>query len=170
MSNSGISRRMVLVGTDVSEERIASNFRVKTINEVETLAIASDCSTLGSISSFIVFTLKMEAVIPLLIVFCKLFFYFCRERIDKVALFFFIIFGLDMRIISSTLFSSRRVVNAKFPFSYLPSDICSSRHSWPDSLLRCITLGTSRKHANGVWRQSYICLATISELFAWYID
>jgi hypothetical protein len=39
-----MGRRVVLVGTDVSEERTASIFRVKTINELNTLAIAIDCS------------------------------------------------------------------------------------------------------------------------------
>jgi hypothetical protein len=38
-----------LVGTDVSEENIASIFRVKTMNERNTLEIASDCSTLRSV-------------------------------------------------------------------------------------------------------------------------
>jgi hypothetical protein len=47
---------VVLVGTDVLEECIASIFRVKAINELKNmLAIASDCL-------FIVFTLKVEVI------------------------------------------------------------------------------------------------------------
>jgi hypothetical protein len=41
--------RVVLVGTDVSEEHIASIFRVK-IKELNRLAIVSDCSTLQRIN------------------------------------------------------------------------------------------------------------------------
>jgi hypothetical protein len=36
-SSSGMWRRVVLVGTDFSEEHIASIFRAKTINELQTL-------------------------------------------------------------------------------------------------------------------------------------
>jgi hypothetical protein len=46
MSFTEIYRRVVFVGTDVSEERIAPIFRVKAINELNTLAIAKDCSKL----------------------------------------------------------------------------------------------------------------------------
>jgi hypothetical protein len=46
MSTSGMSRRVVLVRTDVSEERIASIFRVKNQRTKNTLAVVSDCSTL----------------------------------------------------------------------------------------------------------------------------
>jgi demethoxyubiquinone hydroxylase (CLK1/Coq7/Cat5 family) len=42
MPSSGMLRRVALVGTDVSEERIASIIRVTRIGEVGTLAITSN--------------------------------------------------------------------------------------------------------------------------------
>jgi hypothetical protein len=52
MSSLRMCHRVVLVGSDFLDERIASIFRVKTINELNTLAIASESSTLRSLSSF----------------------------------------------------------------------------------------------------------------------
>jgi hypothetical protein len=43
-----MSRHVILVATDVSEENIASIFRVKTINELNTLAIASQRVTVAN--------------------------------------------------------------------------------------------------------------------------
>jgi hypothetical protein len=47
MASSGMLRRVAIVRTDVSEERIASIISVKRISEQEkTLALTSNCSTL----------------------------------------------------------------------------------------------------------------------------
>jgi hypothetical protein len=46
MAYSGMLRRVALVGTDVSEECIASIIRVTRIGELETLAVTSNRSTL----------------------------------------------------------------------------------------------------------------------------
>jgi hypothetical protein len=45
MPSAGILRRLALVRTDVSEERITSIFRVARIGELGTLAITSNRST-----------------------------------------------------------------------------------------------------------------------------
>jgi hypothetical protein len=54
MSTYGMWRRVVLVRTDVSEEHIASIFRVKIISEVgTTLKLTSNCITLRKINHYI---------------------------------------------------------------------------------------------------------------------
>jgi hypothetical protein len=50
MASSEMLRRVALVGTDVSEERIASIIRVTRIGELGTLAVASNRSTLHNIT------------------------------------------------------------------------------------------------------------------------
>jgi hypothetical protein len=76
MLSSGMLRRVALVRTDVSEEDVTSNIRVKRISEIgTTLALASNCSILLLRSvlrllananvvpiSLILFTLIMEAI------------------------------------------------------------------------------------------------------------
>jgi hypothetical protein len=59
MSSFGMCRRVDLTETDVSEEHMASIFRVRNQRTNSTLAIASD---LTSFSSLIVLALKMEKI------------------------------------------------------------------------------------------------------------
>jgi hypothetical protein len=49
-------RRVAPVRTDVPEEHIASIFRVKIINELETLTVRSKCNTLRRINHFLYYT------------------------------------------------------------------------------------------------------------------
>jgi hypothetical protein len=67
MSSSGMKRRVALVRTNASEERIASIFSIKIISELgTTLAITGVLQLLVTVnvvlSSLIIYTLKMEVI------------------------------------------------------------------------------------------------------------
>jgi hypothetical protein len=62
--SSGMLRRVALVRTDVSEERIASVIRVTRIGELGTLAVTNNRRTVNVVpSSLILFSLMMDAIL-----------------------------------------------------------------------------------------------------------